>query len=59
MNYKKSYEKAIDHLISEEGCPNCGPEDTEQDKICMRCLKSNSDTTERKRSCWHRLFGTE
>lgn len=59
MDYKKAYEKAIEHLISEEGCPNPLPGDRKMDAACMKCLTADHDTYEQKKACWKNLFETE
>lgn len=59
MEYAKAYANAINFLIEEKGCPDCPIEDTKQNEICMRCIKTNADTYLQKVVCWKKLFEKE
>nr|DAK72878.1 MAG TPA: hypothetical protein [Caudoviricetes sp.] len=58
MDYKKSYESALDSLAFGE-CPVCPPDNLDMDKECQKCMDSDSDTFEKRRICWNKKFTTE
>lgn len=58
MDYRKAYERVLDFLASGE-CPICPPDNLEMDKECQDCMDNNSDTFDKRRSCWNKQFETE